>query len=243
MKSKCIFCGGLSRQTKEHAIPQWCANLKPANVRVRMEGEHLNIRKWDILTDKVEIKVGGICVECNSGWMSRLESEVKPLLLPLLEGKEVQLSVMTQRVIATWAIKTVMVLEFSSASSRPKYFSQKEREALCSHQIIPGSTAVFLAGYQGQHPFRGSEHPVEFYDGKQHFTGYSSTTVFRFLVVQVFSYRAEGGQRLFRVADFPQAEIQVWPAKEQVIWPPQEIFDDGGIEMYTKRWNFTNGKT
>ena len=189
MARVCIFCCGEARQTKEHAVPQWFAKLKPANVSVRVEGEHRNVQKWDILTDKVELKVRGCCTECNSGWMSDLEDEARPILLPLIGGQEVQLVVSAQRVIATWAMKTVMVLEYSSASSRLNYFSQEEREALRSERRLPYSTAVFLAGYLGRHAFRASEYPLVFSEGGRRFTGYSSTTVFGSLVVQAFSFR------------------------------------------------------
>jgi len=236
MPKECIFCGRTQRQTKEHAVPLWFAKLKPANYSVRVEGEHRNIRKWNFLSDKVELKVRGCCTRCNSGWMSDLEQEAKPVLLPLVAGAEVHLPGSAQSVIARWAIKTVMVLEFSSASSRGKYYSQTEREALRAGRL-PGSTLVFLAGYRGQHAFQATEHPLTFSDTARTFPGYSSTTTFGSLVLQVLSYRERAGSRWFKVSgNFDKAEVQVWPIRGEVLWPPEEVFEDDALESYATRW-------
>jgi hypothetical protein len=237
MAKTCIVCGAARRQTKEHAVPKWFANLKPENALVRAEGEHRNVQNWDIITNKVELKVGGCCTDCNSGWMSRLEGDSKPVLLPLIAGREVHLTADEQRLISAWAVKTPMVLECSGARSRVKYFSQNERSNLRVHRRLPPSTAVFLAGYRGRHAFRASENPAVFFDDTGRFDGYSSTTAFGSLVVQVFSFRRQSGNRLFRVSgNFDEAEVQIWPCRATVVWPPEEVFADEGFEAYTGRW-------
>jgi hypothetical protein len=43
--------------------------------------------------------------------MSALESEAKPLLLPLIEGRRSVLSPKDQKVLSTWCMKTVLMLE------------------------------------------------------------------------------------------------------------------------------------
>lgn len=242
MTRVCSFCGGAGRQSKEHAVPQWFAKLKPETASVRVEGEHRNLRKWDIVTDEVDIKVGGCCIDCNTGWMSQLEDEAKPFLLPLLAGNEIELTPDSQETIATWAVKTCMVLEFSGAASRVKFFTQNEREALGRERRIPSSTAVFLAGYRGRHAFRASECPLVFSEAGHKFDGYSATMVFGALVLQVFTFRSSPGERVFQISgSFENTEIQIWPTRDVLIWPPEVVFDDDGIDDYSNRWVVKSG--
>ena len=66
-----------------------------------------------------------ICEDCNSVWLSSLERRVKPLLAPMAVGAQpTTLSPGSQLLIATWAVKTVLLLE------------------LALRQIYPGSRPV-----------------------------------------------------------------------------------------------------
>jgi hypothetical protein len=63
-----------------------------------------------------------ICRDCNNTWMSRLESEAKPLLLPLIEGMLAggALSIDERRLLARWAFKTAfMILAGQKTNSVP----------------------------------------------------------------------------------------------------------------------------
>jgi hypothetical protein len=57
-------------------------------------------------------KVRSVCASCNNGWMSDLESAVKPFLGPMvLNGRRTRLAVASQTQLATWAVKTALVLD------------------------------------------------------------------------------------------------------------------------------------
>lgn len=51
-----------------------------------------------------------VCADCNSGWMSNLEDEVRPLLSPLIAGETIVVSGGDRELLLRWALKTAAVL-------------------------------------------------------------------------------------------------------------------------------------
>jgi hypothetical protein len=218
------------------------ATLKPQGANVLVEAEHKGLRKWEFFSNKVDLTVRCVCAKCNSGWMSNLENEIKPILTEMLHGREVRLTRDNQRRLCIWAIKTVMVMEFLGASSRTPYFTPDERHGFMNSPAPPPSTGVFLAGYVGQHSFCGEEHHIVFKDANSDFPGYSVTMVFGSLVIQTLSHRANAQGRWFKVAaNFDSASLEIWPrSTEYALWPPAEVFDDEGIRAFATRWQSTS---
>jgi hypothetical protein len=73
--------------TREHILPQWLhphIELPGVSLKHRaVDEERITLlRSHDLQTFTFK----SICSNCNNGWMSQLEADVKPLLLPLLEG-------------------------------------------------------------------------------------------------------------------------------------------------------------
>jgi hypothetical protein len=62
-----------------------------------------------------------VCRDCNTGWMSRLETEAKPVILALneaaREGTALLLARPQARVVARWAQKTAMTNELAGHTS------------------------------------------------------------------------------------------------------------------------------
>ena len=235
-KLTCAFCDQPGKRSKEHAIPQWISDLKPQNVRLRTEGQHVGVKEWVTVTDKIQIITRAFCVECNTGWMSKLEDSAKPNLLQLIGGSEISLSAGTQATISSWAVKTAMVMEFTSASSKRLYFTPQERKQFSKNLQTPGNTFVFLASYVGPHFVWADEHCRTINAGGTTFPGYFATMVLGKLVLQIFSHRGHSGIRWSHGQDFSSAEIQVWPAVTNTIWPPEEVLDQTGLEQYALRW-------
>lgn len=117
MGRRCIFCNEVivGNRSKEHVIPQWLINHLNSSdntltqgVAHGVEGKVLEVR----LHDMMSYVQGKVCEECNTGWMSKLESAAKPILLPLIEGGK-SLSDLSneQRVlISRGAVKTAYVV-------------------------------------------------------------------------------------------------------------------------------------
>jgi len=121
----CIFCGTTERPlTREHVIPQWARrsfNIQgPVTVDAREEGSDQRRRVGAMQALNTTL-YDAICEECNSVWLSRqLERPVKPLLAPMaVSAKPTILSPANQQLIATWAVKTALLLELAFRQMYP----------------------------------------------------------------------------------------------------------------------------
>lgn len=235
--STCGFCGKEATLTREDAIPRWIADLKPDGVKVKAEGEHRNIRKWTTWSNKVELAVRAFCAACNNGWMSDLETEAQPYLLPMLLGSEIQLPAKAQALVSAWSMKTTMVMEFAGASSRSLYFTDEERRLFAALQTPPAGVNILLAGYVGKAAFAAREHHITFRREDARFPGYTCTLQLGALVIQAVAHRGGGGSGFFRVnANYDPAEVRVWPLGPTTTWPPQAVLDDVELPRYVTRW-------
>ena len=120
----CIFRGTTnSTLTCEHVIPKWArrsfAIKGPVAVDAREEG--LSQRRRVGAMQALNITLDdAICKECNSVWLSRLERAVKPLLAPMaVSARPATLSPASQQLLATWAVKTVLLLELAFRQMYP----------------------------------------------------------------------------------------------------------------------------
>src|SRR5690349_7249775 len=112
MKKTCIFCARRA-DSDEDVIPKWITRLlrKHEGERVTMKTTRFGHEPHDQLTGETIQKVGNVCSNCNNGWMSRLEEDVKPILMPMMLGNPVTLTATQQERITTWMTKTAMMYE------------------------------------------------------------------------------------------------------------------------------------
>src|SRR5260370_28165312 len=114
-KRKCLFCNE-DANSKEHVWPQWILRLPPARRPVR---QRLGTGKE--VTYSGDFKLKGVCSTCNNGWMSELETEVRPILGPIVQDLSIQLDLEDQKKIARWAFKTAIVLEGTKERSMKRH--------------------------------------------------------------------------------------------------------------------------
>jgi hypothetical protein len=116
----CIFCNeGLINKSREHVFPLWLLKY------LSIEGVIISPTHSDKITGDTKSKrrhdlsnfvSGGICEQCNNGWMSDLENAAKPILIDLIDLKKEtkDLSRDERMVISRWATKTIYVLNLAS---------------------------------------------------------------------------------------------------------------------------------
>jgi len=104
--------------TLEDILPKWLAALiRQPNVRLNhflhdeTKAEDKVVRSHDLNT----FKSRQVCARCNNGWMSRLETQAKPVLLPLmhLEKSILMLTDDERRILSRWAVKTAFMISTS----------------------------------------------------------------------------------------------------------------------------------
>ncbi len=125
---KCLFCANTA-DSHEHVLPQWlhrCISSRtkgkfPVRVGRYVEGQgYLDERKFISLNLKARI----VCVGCNNGWMSKMESEVEKILKPLT-GKQFPVLAHTHleqlrgdsRSLARWMSKTALATSYALPGS------------------------------------------------------------------------------------------------------------------------------
>jgi hypothetical protein len=146
----CAFCdrSGHSKITREHAWPDW---LGKGHKLIHSRKNYATGEKSEWLTAK-GLVARGVCEECNTGWMSQLEDDAKPLLRPMMMGVVFWLSPEDQRVVRTWLIKTAMTMDLANPGDGA-FFTQEERVCFWKtrfpHPEMRGS--VWLSVYGGRH--------------------------------------------------------------------------------------------
>jgi hypothetical protein len=117
-KRTCLGCGiELSGDvaTLEHILPKWLASeIKQPNVNLKHfvhdeeKAEDTVIRSHGLNTFTTK----QVCGTCNNGWMSRLETESKPLILSLmhLNSSVLMLTDEERRTLSRWATKTAFMI-------------------------------------------------------------------------------------------------------------------------------------
>jgi hypothetical protein len=241
----CIFCGNYSL-TREDAWPLWLMRKFPKKSTGIMEGQigTKHLPPWRQISP--ELKVKFICKECNNGWMSRLEDQVKPILEPIFNHETILISSQQQSILSAWAVKTAMVLE-AIYSSKFWFYLPVERRFLMETLHPPALTYVWIAKcinptgcYSKASKLTGRTNDLTSND-----TGYCSTIGFGPLALQVLSMRlldsTPAESAIIPTSQderWSQATICVWPiqmAKQR--WPPSlGLSGEFGLDELMKRW-------
>ncbi len=141
-KRSCMFCSGKA-STKEDVWPNWLrSRFRSEAARIFAEREGVHLGSWR--PGNAGLQVKRVCRACNNGWMSRLETEAKPLVESFLDEQRTSIPPPAQSTIAVWAIKTAMVLEAVNPEETWFYLGD-ERHCLGSERGIPARTSVFVA--------------------------------------------------------------------------------------------------
>lgn len=150
MPRECVFCGG-TPTTREHIFPAWAARLVGEAVPVthsklsERQGELPDSRTW--LQPPFTQTVRVVCARCNNGWMSRLESEAEQILRPMLTGFGRRMHRPAQEALASWALKTAIVSQYTHTRSGTLFGEQ------ASHALqaggLPDALKIWLTSYGG----------------------------------------------------------------------------------------------
>jgi hypothetical protein len=155
---RCIFCERMGL-TREHLFADWLRVLFPRsatdthNHGVTTWGQSSSGRIYAMPTLTVHQghsgsrKVKCVCGPCNNGWMSRLETRTRPILMPLIQGNFHRVSPFDQKTLASWITKTIMVAEFLF----PERVTIPDADRLRMYASAEPSEnwKIWIAGYQG----------------------------------------------------------------------------------------------
>lgn len=96
-----------------------------------------------------------VCITCNNGWMSSLETAAKPILKRLLHARKhaesVVLSVEEATVLARWAVKTSWTSELAGLGNQNQdhaWLRPELRKRLAEEETPPADSWVWLAAHR-----------------------------------------------------------------------------------------------
>jgi hypothetical protein len=147
----CGFCGARVKLSEEHIFADWLAPylpdigpaghttsqrmhripgpkgvaaLKMKPLTVKAKRGILQGRRKPVKSSSLKI----VCERCNNGWMSRIQDQVKPILLPMLHGRwPTEISRWDRRILAAWATMFTMVIEFADPATQATTFPDREK--------------------------------------------------------------------------------------------------------------------
>ena len=243
--NKCIFCGE-SKMSKEHIYAEWMSPYLQKR-QINYEARTTTIRRDGNLTSKKLIagdphsgKTRVVCKRCNNDWMSRLQSETKPILIPLMLGKRSVLSQNDQRKLAAWITMFTMVSEFKKSNVQKAAIPFSERFSFYKHPKAHENWKIWIANYERETwgelivrtTFPVSDNgltPELGGDGMPIPNTQATTFVVGRLYVHVYSSQLQklvNDQRL-KAAGF----VRLWPLAGRVIkWPPEVTIYDAEAE-------------
>jgi len=188
-------------------------------------------------------RVRVVCRECNNGWMSVLQSEAKPILVPLLKGERIGLHKKAQATLAAWIAMFTMVAEHQSRTPRKVAITTAHRRYLMDNRTVPSDWKIWIGYYERQSWPRVYVHntlPVSSEENSINHTedGFPlpNTQTTTFVVGQLYSHvlstAVRGGINRQRVQ--VPGVVQLWPFKASPVgWPRTPMTDEQaeGIAM------------
>ena len=160
--TNCIFCGvslkspGSQRpdsRAKEHIYARWYRN-NVVHHKIKMftsDGATPSMHRQPDLESFVN---SSVCGECNSGWMSTLETQVSPIFEKLTSGTEMSfLSPEEVGILARWTGKTAIVLGY--VTPIPAIVPEFIRRTLLPQSPVPPHMRVFYAFLKADRTLEG----------------------------------------------------------------------------------------
>ena len=236
MARTCIYCAAETTMTGEHVFPNWINDLYPAAEvgetevfnRLIAFGEPTVDRAYS-KKDVASLRTKFVCASCNNGWMSALEDEARMVLIPLAKGERRTLSLHSQLVVATWAVKTFQIYE--TIWRRPPLSSAADRTTVMRERRPSARSRVWALAYDGTiGPLRATYLVAEVSEPGRPAMGRAYLATFQLgcLVLQVAGADngIETGGGLATVGERTPRRLQLFPPLPTLQWPPTEVLND-----------------
>ena len=190
-------------------------------------------------------RVKYLCAGCNNGWMSNLETAVRPLMGAMINDLAVLLDRDQQQLIATWALKTAMVFECMNDTGE-WFYSQADRRHLLTILSPPAKdTIIWLGRHQGSRQAFAEGKKLSGGKPIQNVAlgeGSVMTLALGHLAIQVFTMKRRPEHQAIPITlnikpgKWDASLIQIWPTVPAFRWPPRLSFDGAGLDRLSNRF-------
>jgi hypothetical protein len=251
MKKTCIFCAGRV-DSKEDVLPKWVLRLlkksRAETVPMRAQRYQEAPKEWP--TRESALKTGNVCQECNNGWMSQLEGQVKAILSPMIIGTPVVLTVSQQERVTAWLTKCAMM--FDSMDKGEIFYDVLDRQHFRNKVAPYTDTAAWLGHYAGAMGRAFVDHRTlhtRLASGgsvKTHVLTMSmGQLALQIVSVKRLEYRELSPQIDLQTVGprLTDVLVQVWPLSfRDVSWPPFLSFNDNERHLKIFAYRFGGDK-
>jgi hypothetical protein len=240
-RGKCVFCADPDL-SGEHVIARWLRKELQIGGRVEEHREFGPPRKLDTLA----IVLPEVCVRCNTGWLSKLETRTSPILTPMLFGNNsLRLNAIQQAKLAKWAVKTSLLIALKKSKGELNGWVPSGTMAWLydnpdSDQPPPGAY-VWLGCLETQGKIVSYVQSGALLDDDRKPIGHVGILSIGCVLFQVFCTQpnaVEYSQE--RDGHFvPQGMearlVSIWPSKRVVQWPSSPRFGGSSLRLLAER--------
>ena len=266
MPNTCVFCKA-AETSREHVVGEWVGKLFPEEQQstygiMRANGDIISFQRKPF-----DLKVKVVCVNCNTGWMSDLETAVMSRLGPMIQSaRATRLTPCFQSTLATWAVKTALMMEYLHPA--PRVIPDTEYAALYAQQQPSQRYLVFISRWDPQidtssralvighsnlvnklpintYPSRASREEAErlrkgFRDGT--YIVFDSKFAIGHVAFAILGHNAPATLHLGMSLRFLEFGHRIWPVNHSLTWPPKRILGEntGTLEEFLAE---SDGKT
>ena len=241
----CVFCGAMGSLSTEHVVPKWVRKALQISEPVQEYSGSTYVGAAETLA----IVFHEVCVTCNSGWMETLETAIRPVLGPLLLGAMPGTSRLLdpdkQAIMATWAVKTSLLLALSKFRGEdhgwiPVSTLQWLRQHHDSRMPPPGAR-VWMGGLNTS-DIPASVQAACLYDAARKPTAQCVTFSVGCVLFQVFATEQKDADLspdnetwLDPTGPYRAVLLKIAPSSTPHRWPPRAVFSAGDREALAGR--------
>jgi hypothetical protein len=236
------MCGCTDDLTDEHVISKTVRKQLPLVTGVRRIFQGRTSGQRQVLHVVLE---KAVCQTCNNGWMRDLENDFVALLGPQLRNERAaRLNPDAQERVATWAIKTALLLQLYSIALDGKnaYAPQDNLTWLVDHVSPPPGSEVWFGRHNARNRQLHWSRPGAMYWHDTTPISYVNTFSVGYVVFYVLGNDVQiiAGRPRLSVASlkppprFSQVVVQIWPGNgDDAVWPSRESLEFDELDTFT----------
>lgn len=240
-----MICGKVGEPSTEHVIAKWIRKA----LQIQGPVKEFSGNSYVGTSEALAVVLHGVCVTCNRGWLNYLEQKVRPVLEPMLlgpaPGMSRALDPADQATLATWAVKTSMLLALSEFRyqdhgwiPRSTLAWLRERYASC---MPPPGARVWLGGlHTSEVP--SSVQAACIYGENKEPVAHCGTFSVGNVLFQVFTCEqkdavlsSENEIWLEVKGLYVPALLPIAPTSASLHWPPEVVLGVGDLESLAGR--------
>ena len=220
--------------SREHVFPQWLS-------RIGSRVGNYTMRRGDkiITTPLIEVVTKRVCVECNTGWLSRIEAGAKAVLEPLLEVSTDTITETDRWIIARWFTKTMLTAHLALvARSSSGILDVRGCRNFYEKPLPVNNGVIFISGYRGPLlPIAFEMIEITGSEGR----GFRVFFQFHHLVLTGFVAEPDKLVTFSWPQNFHTAAHMMSPSQRGLLgngdptlplsWPPPYVLDQAGVEF------------